>query len=307
MHEHLPVLVHQVLDLLRPQPGKCYLDGTFGAGGHTRALLEADSDCRVVALDRDPATHSYAERVKREFGDRFTFYDFNFADLSQLADFGFAGALFDLGVSSMQLDSAERGFSFRLDGSIDMRMDPRSGRSANCFLSNASEAELVEAVRDYGEEPRWRRVVRAILEARGTPVLQSTTRFAELIARAVGRQGRRSRTHPATRTFQGIRIALNDEINALKSVLSCAFNKLAPKGVLAVISFHSLEDRCVKRYFKRLAGRAEHLGDHRPQDERHRKAELLTPRPLKPDADEVASNPRSRSAKLRAVRKEVIA
>ena len=305
MSEHLPVLLSQVLSLLAPAAGACFLDGTFGGGGHTRALLEAQLSCRVVALDCDPDVRPYAERLSETFGDRFRFYDINFAHLEELEESDFDGILFDLGVSSFQLDRAERGFSFRQEGPADMRMDPRSGTPASDFLEQASEEALVVAVRDYGEEPRWRQVVQALKVARGTGHLRKTSSLAEVVTAAVGARppsGRR-RIHPATRTFQGLRIAVNGELAALERVLPCAFDKLVPGGVLAVISFHSLEDRYVKRYFKRLAGLPEHAGDARPQQERQQLAELLTRRPLSANATELMRNPRSRSAKLRAVRK----
>ena len=305
MSDHIPALLSQVLTLMAPAAGLSYLDATFGCGGHARALLEAQPSCRVVALDCDPMVQPYVEGLRGYFGARFQFYDLNFASLDQVAESGFAGVLFDLGVSSFQLDKAERGFSFRMEGPTDMRMDPRLGSPASDFLERASEEAIVVAVRDYGEEQQWRRVVRALMAARGTGCLRTTSDLAVTIAKAVGTQrtARRRRIHPATRTFQGLRMAVNGELAALERALPCAFDRLAPDGVLVVISFHSLEDRYVKRYFKRLAGLAEHAGDGRPQQERSQMAELLTRRPVRPDAFEVARNPRSRSAKLRAVRK----
>lgn len=310
MSGHVSVLLSEVLELLRPQEGGHFLDATFGGGGHTRALLEASAQTYVTALDCDPQAVERARALKEAFGERFTFYDMNFAQLRTLPVHGFTGALFDLGVSSFQLDQAERGFSFRAQGATDMRLNPREGLSGEQFLMNASEAELIRAVRDYGEEPRWRKVVQAIEAARsrtledGTPLLGSTQALAEVI-RAVAGAGPlgRSRIDPATRTFQGIRIAVNDELGALESALPAAFERLAAGGVLAVISFHSLEDRPVKRYFKTLAGRPEDRFDHRAQDERTRLAELITRKPIIPGEQEQQANRRSRSAKLRAVRK----
>lgn len=310
MSGHVSVLLDEVLELLAPQRGGHYLDATFGGGGHSRALLEASADARVTALDCDPQAVLRAADFKREYGERFTFCDMNFAQLDSLEQSGFDGALFDLGVSSFQLDQAERGFSFRAQGITDMRLNPREGISAGDFLLNATEAELVRAVRDYGEEPRWRKVVQAIIAARtgrledGSPLLASTQGFADVVRAAAG-QGPpgRSRIDPATRTFQGVRIAVNDELGALEAALPAAFQRLAPGGVLAVISFHSLEDRPVKRYFKVLAGRPENRFDHRPQDERTQLAGLITRKPILPSATEQQTNRRSRSAKLRAVRK----
>lgn len=304
MAGHLPVLLREVLDLLAPARGGHFLDGTFGGGGHSRAILESSPAVRLTSLDRDPAAAVRAQALKTEFGDRFTFIRTEFSQTSKLTDNGYAGALYDLGVSSFQLDEAGRGFSFNKPAPADMRMDPTTGQSAADFLETAGEQDIVRAVRDYGEEKSWRRVTGAILGARGTGQLSRTDSLAALVADAIPqRGGKPSRIHPATRTFQGIRMAVNDELGAIERVLPAAFEKLAAAGVLAVITFHSLEDRIVKRCFNRLGGRPEHAGDSRPQDERVQVAELLTRRPVVPGEDELAANPRSRSAKLRAVRK----
>lgn len=298
---HLPVLLKEAVDiLLSAGPGRM-LDGTFGGGGHSRALLEADAEISVLALDCDPAAAPRAEVLREEFPERFTFRAMNFGDLRTLEERGLAGALFDFGVSSFQLDEAERGFSFRQDAPLDLRMNPELGQSAYEFLENASRADLVRAVRDYGEEPRWHRVVEAIINARGTGVLARTVSFAELLA---GVAASPSRIHPATKTFQGVRIAVNDELGVIERGLPEAFDRLRPGGVLAAISFHSLEDRLVKRLFNRLAGRPEHGRDNRYQDERVKQAELITRKPVYPGTEEVALNPRSRSARLRALRKD---
>jgi 16S rRNA (cytosine1402-N4)-methyltransferase len=301
---HVPVLLQETLELLSPCAGSKLLDGTFGGGGHTRALLEAAEGVEVVALDRDPAAISRSEALKTEFGDRFRLYHMNFGDLVDLDESGFHGVLFDFGLSSFQLDTGERGFSFRSDAPVDMRMNPSEGMSAADFLETADEEALVRAVRNYGEEQRWRRVVQSIVAARGTGALQRTKSLADIIASAVGSGPRGRKTvHPATRTFQGIRVEVNDELSAIERGLPAAFDRLLPEGVLAAISFHSLEDRIVKRFCRKMAGRPEHAKDNRTQDEREIRARMISTRPISPSEDEIATNPRSRSARLRAIRK----
>ncbi len=301
---HKPVLLREVMGFLSPVAGGRYLDCTFGGGGHARALLESAPGVEVIAIDRDPEALGRAEELAAEFPGAFTLKIQNFANLRALADPGFDGVLFDFGLSSFQIDDPERGFSFRADGPADMRMDRRTGVPAGQWLETATTEMLEGAVRDMGEEPHWRRVVRALVDARGTGKLGRTSSLAEVISGAIPARDRHtSRIHPATRTFQGIRIVINDEVAAIHEALLGAFDALRPSGVMCAISFHSLEDRPVKQTFRRWCGQPENADDATPQDLRTRVAEALTRRPVTPADDEVEANPRSRSAKLRAIRK----
>jgi 16S rRNA (cytosine1402-N4)-methyltransferase len=279
---HVAVLARESLDALAVRAEGTYVDATYGAGGHASLILDAlGATGRLIALDADPTA------AARALPDpRFTLLHANFRDLAaQLDAIGIPtvdGVLFDLGVSSMQLDEAERGFSFRAAAPLDMRLDPAAGESVAEFLATRDEREIADVIYRYGEERASRRIARAIVALRdaGTPV-RDTLDLAGVVARAV-RAPAHLRIHPATRTFQALRIAVNDELGALRDGLDAALSRTAPGGRIAVISFHSLEDRIVKHTFR--------------EDSR---ARVLTRKPLVAGDDEVAANPRARSAKLR--------
>ncbi len=308
---HRPVLLAEVVSLLRPHAGGRYVDCTVGAGGHAAALLEASSpDGRLLGIDADPqALHLAGEQLQR-FGNRVRLVQGSFRDLrTLLGETGFEvvdGVLFDLGVSSMQLASAERGFSFQMEGPLDMRMGPGAARTAAELVNELPEPALAELIARYGEE-RWaRRIARAIVERRRRIPIRTTTELAAVVAGAIpGGQSRAGgRIHPATRTFQALRIAVNDELRALEEALPAAIEALAPGGRVAVIAFHSLEDRIVKRAFARAAGRCT-CPPRLPVCRCGAQAQvrIVTPKPIMPAPAEREANPRSRSARLRVAEK----
>lgn len=291
---HVPVLLAEVLDALAPLPGARILDGTFGAGGYSRAILEAGAS--VIAIDRDPTVLPHVERLRAQYPDRFGFSPGTFSDLDELAGGPVDGVVLDIGVSSMQLDQAERGFSFMHDGPLDMRMTPE-GQSAADLVNRLDEADLANLLYLFGEERKSRRIAHGIVAARATRPFESTAELARFIERAIGRKP--GDAHPATRSFQALRIAVNGELDQLVGGLFAAERLLAEGGRLAVVTFHSLEDRIVKRFFDPEKG-APTQSRHLPQI----KSEPLRWEPvrkaLKPSADEIARNPRSRSATIRS-------
>jgi 16S rRNA (cytosine1402-N4)-methyltransferase len=298
--EHVPVLANEVLSYLAPRPAGVYCDATVGYGGHARAILEASGpDGRLVGVDRDPAAIAAAAEALRGYGDRVTLVQAPFARLREVLDGANAlpldGCLIDLGVSSPQLDRAERGFSFRHSGPLDMRMDPGSGETAADYLRRVTPQELEAVLRDFGEERYAGRLARAIVEARDREDLTTTSALAALIARSVPTHERHK--DPATRTFQALRIAINDELGQLERFLADAPGCLRPGGRLVVIAFHSLEDRMVKRRLKALAGER---GPYEGAPSGEPVLRLLTRHVVVATDEERASNPRARSAKLRA-------
>ena len=300
---HRPVLQKEVLELLKPQPGFLILDATCGGGGHTEALLKAGAD--VLALDQDPDAVQHVTEQLARFGRRLVVRQANFRHaasvLDELGIRTISGALLDLGVSSRQLKNAERGFSFMRNGPLDMRMDPRIGLTAATIVNDYDEERLTQLFRELGEEPAARRIASSIIKMRKTSPFRETLPFARAIEKLVGRHGRH---HPATQVFQALRMEVNDELGALEEGLRNLTARLGTGGRIAVISFHSLEDRVVKNF----------LRDHSrewldkpewPEPKRNpdHDLELVTPKPIEPTDEEQRANPRSRSAKLRVAEK----
>jgi 16S rRNA (cytosine1402-N4)-methyltransferase len=308
MSRHQPVLLAEVLRLLAPRDGGIYVDGTFGAGGYSRAILES-ADCKVWGIDRDPRAVAAGSSLAQRFAGRLTLIEGRFGEMSALlAGEGVTaadGVALDLGVSSMQLDEAERGFSFRFDGPLDMRMG-REGPSAADLVNGLEEAALADLIFRYGEEKRARAIARAIVARRRQAPITRTSELADIVRAVVrGRDG----IDPATRTFQALRIAVNDELGELERGLASAEALLKEGGRLAVVSFHSLEDRRVKQFLREREGRM-------PQASRHLPAADAAPAPsfrrcpgdeATPGEAEIAANPRARSARLRGAERTAAA
>jgi 16S rRNA (cytosine1402-N4)-methyltransferase len=304
MTGHVPVMLQEVLATLRPRSGATYLDATFGGGGYAAAILAA-ADCTLWAIDRDPDAIARGAALAAQHPGRLHLVHARFGDMLQsLAAHGVAqldGVVMDLGVSSFQLDEAARGFSFRADGPLDMRMG-RDGPTAADIVNTLPEDELARIISEFGEERHARRVARAILRARAEAPIGTTARLAEIVRRAVPRDP--SGIDGATRSFQALRIAVNDELGEVERGLSAAMELLAPGGRLVVVAFHSLEDRVVKRAMAEAAGRRAGASRHDPASLLPRGRPdfaLVTPRALRPGEAETAANPRARSARLRAL------
>lgn len=299
---HVPVLLDEVLTALEPRDKALYIDGTFGAGGYTRAILSA-AECRVLGIDRDPSVRPVGEDLKRASGGRFVLVEAPFSAMRDVvADAGGVqvdGIVLDLGVSSMQLDQAERGFSFSRPGPLDMRMSGK-GPSAADAIAQLSEKELADIFYIYGEERKSRRVASAIVRERAENPFTKTDHLADIVARAIG--GKPSRTHPATRVFQAIRIFINDELGELVRALSAAEQLLAPMGRLVIVTFHSLEDRIVKTFLRARAGMNAGGSRHMPEVEAGPAPSfwLLSRKAIEASPEEINVNARARSARLRA-------
>lgn len=293
---HIPVLLRPLLAAVAPVTG-LWLDGTFGAGGYARGLLAAGAD-HVIGVDRDPLAFEMAASWASEYGGKLSFLLGTFSKLDTFADELLDGVVLDLGVSSMQLDRADRGFSFMKDGPLDMRMS-QSGPSAADIVNTVSEAELADIIFQYGEERASRRIAKAIVAARAITPFETTLQLAEVIETCLPRS-KPGQSHPATRTFQAIRIAVNDEFGELLAGLQASERALKPGGKLAVVTFHSLEDRVVKRYLAARSGGAGRANRYAPETaEEKPQFKLISRRAIGPDDDELAENPRARSAKLR--------
>ena len=297
---HIPVLLRPLLQAVAPVLGT-WLDGTFGAGGYARGLLAAGA-ARVIGIDRDPLAFEMAAPWRGEFGERLVLVENTFSNLdavaAEIAPEGLDGVVLDLGVSSMQLDQAERGFSFLRDGPLDMRMS-QSGPSAADLVNEAEEGALADILYHYGEERASRRIARAIVEGRKAAPYESTKQLVATIERCLPRP-KPGQSHPATRSFQALRIAVNDEFGQLIAGLEAAERALKPGGKLAVVTFHSLEDRVVKRFFQARSGRAPGGSRYAPEAAPEAAAfDLVTRKGVGPDEIELAQNPRARSAILR--------
>ncbi len=297
---HMPVLLGPLLRAVGPISG-VWLDGTFGAGGYARGLLEAGADV-VIGIDRDPLAFELAAPWAASWGERLVLVPGTFSELDEHAAAagypGLDGVALDLGVSSMQLDRAERGFSFLREGPLDMRMG-QEGPSAADLVNDAPEALLADIIHFYGEERAARRIARAIVAERAKAPIETTLRLAGIVESCLPRK-KPGQIHPATRTFQGLRIAVNDELGQLVAALAAAERALRPGGKLAVVTFHSIEDRIVKRFLAERSSAGGGGSRHAPAEAVRDPGFVLTPKKaIAPDADEIATNPRARSAKLR--------
>ncbi|NQZ14750.1 MAG: 16S rRNA (cytosine(1402)-N(4))-methyltransferase RsmH [Alphaproteobacteria bacterium] len=301
---HYSVMLTDVMDVLSPKDGEVYIDGTFGAGGYSRAFLQK-ADCTVIAIDRDPSVQETADQLRTEFGDRFVFLRGCFGDALELVrDSGFErvdGFVVDVGVSSMQIDQADRGFSFKQDGPLDMRMDSDADLTAEDIVNSYKEEDLANIIYRYGEERMSRRVAKRIVEKRSEERITTTLQLADIV-RAVVPKSPKDKIDPATRTFQALRIAVNDELGELERGLSAAEEILNENGRLIVVSFHSLEDGIVKSFLNQHSGRVPNVSKYMPSiiEEVSPSFTLIKRKAFVPSDAEIQENPRSRSAKMRA-------
>ncbi len=301
---HIPVMLNEVLAALAPKAGEIYVDGTFGAGGYTKAFLDK-ADCRVIAIDRDKTALENGKKLKEKYGDRLTLLYGQFGDAATLVRGknieSVDGFILDVGVSSMQIDRAARGFSFRFDGPLDMRMDPDGGgQTAADIVNEYDEKELADIIYKYGEERHSRRIARAIVMARAEEPITTTARLADIIRGAVPKS-KKDLIDPATRTFQALRIYVNDELGELQRALDAAEELLAEGGRLVVVSFHSLEDAIVKKFLRERAGQEGRGSRYLPEAHAVGESTFTLPsrKAVQPSDEEANANPRARSAKMR--------
>lgn len=295
---HIPVMLNEVLDTLKPEAGKIYIDATFGNGGYSEAILKT-ANCTVIALDRDPTVRTRAEEIKKLYGNRFEFITGTFGDIAQLIKQPLDGVVFDIGVSSMQIDEGERGFSYAKEADLDMRMS-QEGISAKDIVNTLPEKELADLIYQYGEERKSRQIARAIAARRETGEIRTTTELAELIYGII--PPRKGQTDPATRTFQALRIAVNDELYQLEAGLWGALNILRADGRIVVVDFHSLEDRIVKNFFAANTAKKVHVSRYKEPDTDKTTAQTafsFSSKAILPSERECRENPRAHSAKLR--------
>lgn len=294
--KHYPVMLDEVLKALAPKDGEIYVDATFGNGGYSEAILQV-ADCRVIALDRDETVAQRADELKQKYGARFDFRLGCFGDFADLVNEDINGAVFDIGVSSMQLDEAQRGFSFNKDAPLDMRMG-QSGITAADLVNKLSEAELADILYNYGEEKKSRQIARKIIEVRQLKPIQTTLELANIIYQVIKRSKIQA-IDPATRSFQALRIATNDELEQLKCGLEQSAKRLLSKGRLVVVDFHSLEDRIVKNFFKENSAKKVHVSRYKQTENLSDTLFSFASKAITPGEQELSLNARSRSAKLR--------
>ena len=303
--KHKPVLINEVIESIEPADDKIYFDATFGNGGYSKKILSS-SNCKVIAIDRDPSVSSKAKEFEEKYKDRFKFIESRFSQIKKVMEElereKVNCFLFDIGVSSMQLDNANRGFSFMKDGPLDMRMS-NTGKTAGELINTIDQNELADILFHYGDERNSRRIARSIINYRNKKEIKSTLELADIIKK--NNKNFKSKINPATKTFQALRVFINDELNELKIALEKSENLLAKNGLLIIVSFQSLEDRIVKDFFNHNSGKRWRSSRHYPElpDKLATQLKIITKKPILPSASEILENPRSRSAKLRVAQK----
>ncbi len=299
---HIPVMIDEVLEALRIYDGKVFVDCTFGAGGYSRAIL-SKANCSIIGIDHDPTTQKYAHELKEEFGTRLKYINENFRNISKIVQkYGKVdGVVYDLGVSSMQLDEKERGFSFQKNATLDMRMSC-DGKSAYEIVNETEESELADIIYNYGEEHASRQIARKIVEIRSAAPIKTTFELADIVRSVVKKKGK---IDPATKTFQAIRIAVNDELGALQNSLEVLEEILKPKARIVIVTFHALEDRIVKKFFidnsDPKVARSKYSKEVNTGSKPYK---FVTKKSIKPKKEEIKINPRSRSAKIRVIERK---